>query len=715
MILFKDDWQLYPSAIVDDKTTNTSFLRYAEYLHRKGVSNNLFPLALFQPSLQGVDPYSEDLTLEQKYAIADECTYNPWYFFREVMRIPPIAGLDPVPFIANKGNMSMFWSYFNHIDYLLIQIRQTGKSVSTDCLNTWLMHFGMRNSRMLLITKDDTLRRENILRLRKMRSYFPKWLVYDDPTDANNQSELTYNTRGNIYRTAVGQNSEDAANNVGRGASVATLHDDEPPFTPFIDVTLPAALTAGNAARTEAEKNGMPYGNIFTTTAGKIDSRSGGFFYNNYYLAAAPWTDGFYDLNNIDDLRTTVKNRSKGDTLLILGEFNHKQLGYTDKWLYDAIANAKTNDLDKIDRDFFNRWTSGGISSPLPTEILEKLSKHQKEPDYVEITKERFTVSWYHDEDEHRKRTTSQPIILGVDTSDAIGRDDISITFTGAYDLKVIGRIDVNQVSLLTASAFVAGILITYPNTILVIEKKSSAQTFIDAAIATLLLHGQDPLKRIFNRIIQERETNRKVYEEIEKVPLARRRMEHYEKYRHLFGFNTTGATRDTLYREVLTSAAKRTCTHIYDRTLSGQLRRLVTKNGRIDHAAGGHDDAVISWLLTHWFLMYGAHLSHYGIDTSRILIRVGEDGKVGTQKELYEQNRQAILRDQFDATVEKLKVTSNVHLLIRLEADLRIINKMLVESGTEPISIDAILNDAKKNRAQSLMQRKLGHANNVR
>lgn len=712
MILFKEDWLHYPSAIVDDKTANVSFLRYADFLDKKGISNSLFCLSLLQPELKGVNPYSKDLTLDLKLAIQQECEYNPWYFFREIMRIPPIAGLDPVPFIANKGNMSLFWSYYNHIDYMLVQIRQTGKSVSTDSLSSHLMYCAMRNSRMLLITKDDMLRRENIIRLRKMRSYYPKWLVLDDPHDAQNQSELTYHTRGNIYRTAVGQNSEDAANNVGRGASVGTLHNDEGPFTPFIDVTLPAALTAGGAAREEAKKNGLPYGNIFTTTAGKIDSRSGGFFYHNYYLKAAPWTDHFYDLKDNSELCDTVRKRAKGDSLLILGEFNHKQLGYTDKWLYEAIANAKTNDLDKIDRDFFNRWTSGGISNPLPTEILEAITNSQKDPDHVEITPDRFTISWYVEEENLRTTLQSQPILVGVDTSDAIGRDDISITFTGAYCLKVIGRIDINQTSLLSAASFVAKLLLRYVNTILVIEKKSSAQTFIDAAIAALISVGADPLKRIFNRLIDDKFTHKKILEEIEKTPLARRTMEHYEKYRQYFGFNTTGSSRDLLYSSVLSNAAKRTCRTIYDRTLSGQLKQLVVKNGRMDHMAGGHDDAVVSWLLTHWFLMYGKHLSHYGIDTSKIVIRVGENGDVGTQEELHSAGLQKKYREELDQKIDKLKVTSNPHMLIRMESEIRLLNQKLVDLGVEPISIDAIIKEARKNRAQKMHQRGLhGHS----
>ena len=48
-ILFKKDWDIYPSAIWDTKTTNTSFLEFSALLKHMGVENHLFMLTLMQP------------------------------------------------------------------------------------------------------------------------------------------------------------------------------------------------------------------------------------------------------------------------------------------------------------------------------------------------------------------------------------------------------------------------------------------------------------------------------------------------------------------------------------------------------------------------------------------------------------------------------------------------------------------------------------------
>lgn len=128
MLLFESDWKKYPNAIVDFDTSNKSTVRYVGLLKKMGVKNCLWPLALFQPQLVGVDPHDESLSEEVKLMILTECYYNPWYYFREVARVPPTAGIRTLPLEANRGNMTLFWLFFNHIDTALIQPRQTGKS-----------------------------------------------------------------------------------------------------------------------------------------------------------------------------------------------------------------------------------------------------------------------------------------------------------------------------------------------------------------------------------------------------------------------------------------------------------------------------------------------------------------------------------------------------------------------------------------------------------
>ena len=127
MILFLEDWKKYPEAIVHLETKNDSFIRFAGLLKYMGVKNYAFCLALMDPTLKDIDPFSPDLTVKQITAIARECKRNPWYIFREIIRIPVDGSNVPISLQANRGNISMFWLFFNHITSLLIQPRQTGK------------------------------------------------------------------------------------------------------------------------------------------------------------------------------------------------------------------------------------------------------------------------------------------------------------------------------------------------------------------------------------------------------------------------------------------------------------------------------------------------------------------------------------------------------------------------------------------------------------
>ena len=713
MILYLDDWRKFPSAIPDMRTTNRSFLELASLYRSMGVKNYYFHLALHTPELSGVDAHSPTLTLEQKAMIRDEAELNYWYYLREIARIAPNASTEKIQFKANRANISLFWSFLNHIDYLLIQPRQTGKSVSTDTLSNWLLLFRSVNTGMILITKDDDLRARNIARMKKMRFLLPEWLVVNDKNDANNSYMLTYNTRRNNYTSVVGQNDEERANKVGRGATVPFLHIDEGPFINYADVMLPAALASASAARAEAERNGMEFGNIFTTTAGKIDSRSGGYFYNKLYSRGMAFDEKFYDLKDRAELVSVLENNRKSvtDPILFVGVWNHRQLGYTDQWLLEEMAKVGAEG-EAADRDWMNKWTSGGINNPLPIPVLEAIKASEIGAVNTDIGKGGYVSKWYIDEVAmQRKVSQNQKVIIGVDTSDAVGQDAISITLTDAADLGVIARADINRTNLLPAARWVVNMLVRWSNTVLIIEKKSSAQTFIDMALEILPLHGIDPFKRIFNRLVDQKGQRAKAYEEVHSTPVYKRTSEWYDQYKELFGFNTTGDSRRQLYSSVLVNAARRSSSVIRDRTLSEQIRQLTVRNGRVDHPAGGHDDAVMSWLLCHWLLMYGKNLDYYGIDTSKIQLRVGADGGVATQEEIWERHKQQLIKNRIEVLVAELKTTSSINQVMMLEQQLRVLSSKLMEAGDESFTVDSIINEAKAMRARNKRDKKYARA----
>lgn len=244
MILYKSDWDNYPSAIPDYTTQNVSFVRYSKLLKAMGVENHLFCLALIDPTLQGIDPFDSNLSELDMEKIVVECIENPWYFFREVLKIPAVAGAGNSPLLANRGNISLFWLFFNHVTTMLIQPRQTGKSVSTDSLMVWLLMLRCNNTMFSLLTKDDNLRVRNVKRLKDLIEDLPFFLKFKNKTDANNTERLTNNSLGNVYSTNVAQASIKAALNLGRGMTNAINHIDEIAFITNIDSTLPGLLAA---------------------------------------------------------------------------------------------------------------------------------------------------------------------------------------------------------------------------------------------------------------------------------------------------------------------------------------------------------------------------------------------------------------------------------------------------------------------------------------
>jgi len=207
MILYLSDWQLYPSAVVDTQTVNRSFVRQAAVYREMGIKNHAFLLALHDPGLQGVDPFDHRLTLEMQARIAVECKVNPWYFFREVLMVPPASGNTPVHLMANRANIALYWSFYNHIFTILIQPRQTGKSLSTDGLMTLLMNIQCSSTQINLLTKDDGLRSANIQRLKDIDMELPHYLRQRTKDDINNTEMLSVKALRNVYKAHVPQKS----------------------------------------------------------------------------------------------------------------------------------------------------------------------------------------------------------------------------------------------------------------------------------------------------------------------------------------------------------------------------------------------------------------------------------------------------------------------------------------------------------------------------
>lgn len=692
-ILFLDDWRRYPDAIIDYKTKNASWLRQAEVYNKMGIRNCAFLLALLQPELQDIDPFDPHLSIEDKIKVGLECKYNPWYYFREIARVPPQGGILAKALTANRGNIALYWTFANCIDVGLVQPRQTGKSLSVDELMIYLVYVATMNSRINLVTKDDPLRKANVDRLKGIRGFIPPYLISVQPNDSDNVFELTCMAKNNKYTTGVAQNSESAALNLGRGLTSPIQHFDEGPFCSFIGTSIPAALAAGTAARKEAEANGLPYGNIFTTTAGKKDDRDGAFIYEMFHESAV-WSEEFFDARDRAELIDMINRNKTGRKIMINITMSHRQLGYTDQWLYEAIANTKATG-EAADRDFFNVWTSGSKRSPLSLQLNEAIRRSQRDVAWTEMSPDHYGIRWYHPHGELALMEKEVQFIIGLDTSDAVGRDAIAMVITNAYDLSTVGVGSYNETNLIRFAEYLVYVLIRYTNTTLVIERKSSGQSIIDALIIHLVKAGIDPFKRIYNKIVDESSEKPLPYKEI-CGPVQYRDEAFYDVRKKAFGVPTDATLRNLFYTTVLQNAAKNACNEIKDLTLINEINSLVEKNGKIDHSSSGHDDHVIAWLLTHWFLFHCRNLSHYGINLAMVAAGLEIEQKELSPNELQEQAYQDQLGSELELVINELDKAKDVFTIAKLEAKLNAIQSRLVSMSITTPTLDRLINAAR-------------------
>lgn len=702
MIRYLADWSLYPSAIVHTKTQNRSWVRHAHLLKSMGVKNHAFHLALINPLLEDVDPHDPNLTREQIAMIALEIKINPWYFFREVARVPSLGGIDKPRLKANRGNIALWWCFFNHLFTFLIQIRQTGKSLSTDTLMVYLLFVMCTNTKINLLTKDDKLRRENIGRMKDIIAGLPYYMQIQTSKDTDNGEEVTVRALNNFFKTHLPQSNKQRAANAARGMSTPIMSFDEGPFQVNFKISFEAALAAMTAAREQARINDQPYGVIVTTTAGEKDTDSGSFVYGELQQAFQ-WNECLLDCKDEEHLYSVIRAASRdGETIMMNITLNHRQMGETDDWLRDRMRNARAKG-QAAERDFLNRWTSGTSNSPFDADTSDRIRKSQKDAIFMEIDPEfNFCTYWYVHRDRLPEIKKNNFLVLGLDSSEGGGgnNDYMGMIIVDSYSGNVLGRVSMNSVSIHNFTKFIANFLEAYPRSVFMPEYKSSGVSIVDGLLQILPSRGIDPFKRIFNWIVQDQVTHRDKYNEI-RAPLNMRNPDIYTIYKKYFGYATSGSgpqARDNLFNSPLLVGVGRFAERINDKELIDQLLGLERRNGRIDHLPGMHDDLVIAWLLAFWFMVSAVNIEHYGMNPLYVL-RDSPQRKEHSAAEVEAARYQEHVRSTIEDLLAMIRKEDDDTIIERHEIRLRHLERELVLEEGDTFSMEDLIRHAKSTR----------------
>ena len=558
------------------KTKNTSFLKVHLFLKKKGVKNNAFFLELYDETLEDIDPFDYDnLTEETKQRILIECSKNFWYFIRECVRI---SASGTSRYELNLGNLALSWACLNNLNSVTIMPRQCGKTFAAMGVLTWVLYFGGYKTEMMLVAQAAKNIANNMGRIRSIRDNLPKYLILRDNKDRDGAELIDFKPLGNkITNTTPGLN-ETAADSKGRGLSIPVLQADETSFAENFDVFYKAGVLAQTTVAKRAQANGLPNFISFTTTAGYLNNKSG-IWMHQFILDSFQFSEKLYDYP-VEQIRDMIRNEAIRNFLYI--EYQYWDLGKDDSYFKEQCQ-ALNYDQDAIDREVLNKWKAVSTAHPLGQNALHLLESNKKNPIHIVVINKIFRLKMYRDPE---KLDWSIPYVICGDCANNVGSDYSALVVIDPYTYEVVATMRTNMFSTMLFAKAIADLMRHYfYRSVLVLEKNLNGTTIMDRLVEI----SYDLASRIYG-------------------PVDKKTGEIKE-----FGFSTVKQSRDILYGEILKIAVDDSYDRIYDKIIIDEISALIrTRNGRIDHPQGGHDDLLISYLIGRWFLLYGDNRERY-------------------------------------------------------------------------------------------------------
>lgn len=565
--------------MIHARTKNKSFLKMHYILKGMGIKNNMFFLQLYDETLADIDPLDEDnLTDEQKLRVHIEISRNPWYYFREIIKIPMTdVKLD---FELTRATLAILWSLINDLHSYVVIPRQCYKSYTVACFYSWLIYWGAKNFSAAFFAQNDGLVTQNLTRVKDIRESLPKYLNLKSNVDTDNQHMIVYRAgeyTNTVITRAPGMN-EDAANNVGRGNSTMGQWYDEFAFIPYIWVQYGAAIPAYSTVAKAAERNGSHHHIIITTTAGNKKTKTGGWAYD-FLNSCAPFTELLYDMCDYDEngnpfkinkaeVMDYISNNNTGQAFLRIEYMWYelsKPMGYLDE------MKALMPGLDEFARGVLNQWTDSNADHPLGQERVQALMETISDPTKIVMIDKVYVLKYYRDPE--IARSQSHRIVFASDTSGNNRRDYSTLVGVDITNSEVVCTMRVNQYSVTRFAKAISYIMLyLFPRSKLIIERNY--------------------LGKMSAEIIAEMIGASRMY---------------IDEKDGMLGVNMVHKLREVMYGDVLRVSVVELGKFIHDKTIIDEIAGLITdKNGRIDHKQnGGHDDTLIAYLYCRWFIMF--------------------------------------------------------------------------------------------------------------
>lgn len=598
--------------ILDWKTSNASFIEVYNDLRRLGVKHCTFFLKLYDRDLVGINPYTPGLPLEMQIKIYIECVINPWYFLREVARIPadgmPIEPGSGVQYILDRNNLASWYCFINHLDNYTSKPRQCGKTQDALLKLNYAYHFGASSATILFFNKDLALSKENLARLKSQRDLFPTYLQMrvafgeDDKVikGIDNITTMKNPVTGCQVKVMPCANSKEMATRLGRGYTSSLMMFDEFDFTNYnIDIINASGFAYSTASRNAIEHHSAAC-RLFLSTPGDLATRDGKAA-TDYIRGTKEtrgmfvWDDRMYDIP-IAKIKKEVTSPKYNGVVFI--EHDWKMLKRDIAW-YEQQCNICAYNQETILREILLQRLNGSSMSPFTREQQLYMSSHKRKPiEKIDVMAD-DTISTIFI---YEKLLRKIPYIIAVDPAEGLGEDNNAMILINPRTRKVAAEYKTPYISSKTMCDTIVNLMDRYcPQALIVVEANRG--------------------RGLMERIMECPYSHRLWYDAERLNQLLAVKTDKYGGIPHsvltrkVQGFVTGPKSRQLLF-QMLETIVQEDIDILYTENLINELLTLIKKppTGKIEAAPGEHDDTVMAYLIGMYVLTHASNLEEYGI-----------------------------------------------------------------------------------------------------
>lgn len=568
-----------------------------------------------------------------------------------------------------------------------------------------------------LITLAASNRMQFVNALKKIRAGLPDYLINVTYKDNDAGNMLTYQAFGaenkNTFEVRVPSGGEDGAENVSRGSTFEVLLYDEPAWMKYIENIMNGAGPSTLTAQKNAREKGIPYFTAKATTPNSILKEEGKYMYGEM-KKSTEWREAFFDSYSESHLMERVRKACPVSTSQphICMQFNHLQLGFGKDWVKDTMDKLGLS-WSKAKIDLLMMWTEEGKNKVFDDKTREQIANVKQEALWnEEIADTGLFIDWYYSLDKLNEffNDPTEFFLMGMDTSDAVDRDACTLIIRRMKTGENIGIGRYPRAFLDDVTTVLRETLVRITNSMLIIER-NRAVDMIDKLLLTLPALDIDPFERIFNDIYQDPVKYKHEWRDVQEVHFRHRTKEFYLKYKERFGFRTNAETRREMYGFIFEAVAN-TASGLRHPMLADELIGLETdSDGRIDHGKKAHDDLVIAWLLSYWFIKKGYNKVLYGIPQGCTLTEINtlcnDPDKPSYSKDELELFMR--IKDRIEFLGKELETTDNDIIARRIEMEIKKLSDYVPRELRKTITVDDILANANKERSKRGLDKRFG------